>query len=152
MSAFVCVWSTGLGDGEVAAASSAAVRTPAVRAAELAAVSLRLYEAGGKAIHVPLPPDHGLIVILREVLGTAGSSSAAVPSTKELKEMAQLREGAAQVAQALLEMILQQHQQVCHVHAGACSCSAHLPPDLRHKTGDGCWQRRKSDYRASALV
>lgn len=94
------------------AASAAAVRTPAVRAAELAAVSLRLYEAGGKAIHLPLVPEFGLIVILREVLGTAGSSSVVVPTTKELKELAQLRDGAAEVAQALLEMILQQHQQV----------------------------------------
>lgn len=117
-------------------------------------MSLRLYEAGGKAIHVPLPPDHGLIVILREVLGTAGSSSAAAPSTKELKELVQLREGAADVVQTLLEMILQQHQQVCHVHAGACSCCACFPPDLRYKI---CgrrrfWQRRKRDCRASAPV
>lgn len=101
------------------------MRTPAVRAAELAAVSLRLYEAGGKAIHVPLPPDHGLIVILREVLGTASSSSAAAPSTKELKELAQLREGAAEVAQALLEMILQQHQQVCHMHTPVPAAAVH---------------------------
>jgi hypothetical protein len=113
------------------------VRTPAVRAAELAAVSLRLYEAGGKAIHVPLPPDHGLIVILREVLGTAGSSSAAVPTTKELKELAQLREGAAEVAQALLEMILQQHQQVCvtrwrHVSTAALRAAPWL---LRFQSG-----------------
>jgi hypothetical protein len=103
-------------DGEAAVkSSSAATRTPAVRAAELAAVSLRLYEAGGRAIHVPLAPDNGLIVILKEVLGTASSSSMATPSAKEQKELAQLREGAADVAQALLEMILQQHQQVSHV-------------------------------------
>jgi carbamoylphosphate synthase large subunit len=95
----------------VIAASAAAVRAPAVRAAELAAVSLRLYEASGKAIHVPLAPEFGLVVILREVLGTAGSSSVVVPTTKELKELAQLRDGAADVAQALLEMVLQQHQQ-----------------------------------------
>jgi hypothetical protein len=106
----------------VIAASAAAVRTPAVRAAELAAVSLRLYEAGGKTIRLPLAPEFGLIVILREVLGTAGSSSVVVPSTKELKELAQLRDGAAEVAQALLEMILQQHQQVSN-HTKVCACT-----------------------------
>lgn len=102
------------------------MRTAAVRAAELAGVSQRLYEAGGRIIHLPLPPDHGLIVIFREVLGTCGSSAGATPSVKELKEQAHLREGAAEVAQALLEMILQQHQQVsmvcwgCEAKCGVC--------------------------------
>lgn len=102
----------GLGDGEVAPSTASAARTPALRAAELAAVCLQLYEAGGRTIHVPLPPDNGLIVIVREVLGKGSSSSAAPPTTKELKEQALLQEGACEVAQALLEMILQQHQQV----------------------------------------
>jgi len=85
-----------------------------VRAAELASLSLQLYEAGGRTIHVPLPPDHGLIVIFKEVLGTGSSSSsaAAAPSAKEQKEQLLLRQGAADMAQALLEMILQQHRQV----------------------------------------
>lgn len=110
-----CVFAAGLSDGEAASSSSAATRTPAVRAAELANLSLQLYEAGGCTIHVPLPPDHGLIVIFKEVLGTGSSSSssaAAAPSAKEQKEQLLLRQGAADMAQALLEMILQQHRQV----------------------------------------
>lgn len=104
----------GLAEGEAQPSSAAAVtRTAAVRAGELAALSLQLYEASGKTIHVPLAADHGLIVIFKEVLGTAGSSSAAAaPSAKELKEQLVLRQGAADMAEALLNMTLQHHQQV----------------------------------------
>ena len=109
----VLVCPAGLGEGEGTSSSAATARSAALRATELAAVCLQLYEAGGRTIHVPLPPDNGLIVIVRELLGKAGSSSAAPPTSKELREQAQLHEGAAEVAQALLEMILQQHQQVC---------------------------------------
>jgi hypothetical protein len=70
-------------------------------------VSLKVYEAGGKAIHVPLPADHPLIVILKEVLGT-GSSSGAAAVGAAAKELAVLRAGAREVADALLTGVLQQ--------------------------------------------
>ncbi|WIA08603.1 hypothetical protein OEZ85_008032 [Tetradesmus obliquus] len=91
-------------------AEAHAVRTAAVRARELADVSLKVYEAGGKAIHVPLPADHPLVVILKEVLGT-GSSSGAAAGGAAAKELAVLRAGAREVADALLTGVLQQQEQ-----------------------------------------
>jgi hypothetical protein len=82
-------------------------RTATVRARELADVSLKVYEAGGKAIHVPLPTDHPLVVILKEVLGTGSTSGAAVGGAAA-KELAALRAGASEVADALLTGVLQQ--------------------------------------------
>jgi hypothetical protein len=87
-----------------------------VRAHELATVASHVYEASGnKTIHMPLPPDHHLVLVLKEVLGTGSSSSggggagaAHSKETKEHKEQAAMRAGAAEVAEALLSLVLQQ--------------------------------------------
>lgn len=92
------------------------MRTAAVRARELADVSLKVYEAGGKAIHVPLSADHPLVVILKEVLGT-GSSSGAAAGGAAAKELAVLRAGAREVADALLTGVLQQQVRGVRLHA-----------------------------------
>jgi hypothetical protein len=87
-------------------------------------VSLKVYEAGGKAIHVPLPSDHPLVVILKEVLGTGSSSGAAVGGAAG-KELAVLRAGAREVADALLTGVLQQQ-----VRASRPPCCVHLAAEL----------------------
>jgi hypothetical protein len=91
-------------------------RSPQVRAKELAEVSFRMYEARGKGIHVPLPADNPLVVILQEVLGlgsaavNASGGRVGAPNAKELKDTADLCEGAAEVTGALLSMFLQLQQ------------------------------------------
>jgi hypothetical protein len=122
---------TGLSDGATGSTNASttggveshAARTAAVRAKELADVSLKVYEAGGKAIHVPLPLDHPLVVILKEVLGTGSTNGAAV-SGAAAKELAALRAGAREVADALLTGVLQQQVRgsspcICYI----CSAS-----------------------------
>eukprot|EP00775_Hariotina_reticulata_P010526 gene10526-10686_t len=100
----------------VSSSSSSTVRSPQVRARELAEVSFRMFEARGKGINVPWPADNPLIVIFQEVLGLSSSagyvsgSRVGAPSAKELKDTAVLREGAADVAGALLSMFLQLQQ------------------------------------------
>lgn len=105
----------GLSDG-AAASDGAPSRTAELRARELAAVALRVYEARGRGIHVPLPPDHALVVILQEVLGLgssggAGGAAAAV-APAAAKQLAHVRHGAGEVAGALLSLALQAQQQV----------------------------------------
>lgn len=102
--------SVGLSNGMAAAAECSQVRTAALRARELAEVSLKVYEAGGKTIHVPLPPEHMLVLILKEVLAPSGTAATGAAA----KEHAALRAGAMEVAEALLDGILQ--QQVGSVH------------------------------------
>ncbi len=93
-------------------------RGAAVRARELAAVALRVYEAGGAGIRVPLPHDHSLVSVLREALApptTAGPGSSIAASTA--REYAALRAGAGEVASALLGMYLaRQVRSCCALH------------------------------------
>ncbi len=44
-------------------------RSAAQRAQQLADVALAVYEAGGRAIHLPLDMSHPLVVVLRSALG-----------------------------------------------------------------------------------
>ena len=44
-------------------------RSPAERAQQLADVALAVYEAGGRAIHLPLDQQHPLVAVLRAALG-----------------------------------------------------------------------------------
>ena len=44
-------------------------RTASQRAQQLADVALAVYEAGGRAIHLPLDLSHPLVVVLRAALG-----------------------------------------------------------------------------------
>lgn len=115
----------GLIDTPSPSSSHGSARTADIRARELADVALKAYEAGGKALHVPLGSDHPLVVILKEVLGT-GSSGGGAGSARELSAV---RAGAAQVAQALLNMVLQQQvrrmRAVCSVYPCLMFC---LPP------------------------
>lgn len=91
-----------------AAAASGATQ----RASELSRVALAVYEAGGKAIHVPLPGDHPLVSVISSALasgaikeeGARGSGAAAGGSKAGA---AVIRKGAAEVAEALLEQIVQ---------------------------------------------
>jgi hypothetical protein len=46
-----------------------AARSAALRARQLADVALAVYEAGGRAIHLPLEPAHPLVAVLRAALG-----------------------------------------------------------------------------------
>lgn len=103
-------------DGTAVSSSSSTVRSPEVRAKELAEVSFRMFEARGKGVNVPWLADNPLIVIFQEVLGlgspavNASGGRVGAPSAKELKDTADLREGAADVAGALLLMFLRLQQ------------------------------------------
>jgi cohesin loading factor subunit SCC2 len=44
-------------------------RSAAQRAQQLAEVALAVYEAGGRAIHLPLDLSHPLVAVLRAALG-----------------------------------------------------------------------------------
>lgn len=94
---------TGLSDTPVSSASST-TRTADIRARELADVALKAYEAGGKAIHVPLAQDYPLVVILKEALGTGSVGGAGAAA----RELSAVRAGAEEVAQELLNMVVQQ--------------------------------------------
>eukprot|EP00878_Enallax_costatus_P029041 GHUV01031424.1.p1 GENE.GHUV01031424.1~~GHUV01031424.1.p1 ORF type:complete len:191 (+),score=64.86 GHUV01031424.1:437-1009(+) len=93
----------GLADTPSPSSPNSSTRTAEIRARELADVALKAYDAGGRAIHVPLGSDYPLVVILKEVLGTGSSSSGG-----SARELSAVRAGAAEVAQALLTVVLQQ--------------------------------------------
>jgi predicted nicotinamide N-methyase len=69
------------------------------RAQDLADVALRVYDSGAKAVRVPLASNHPLVVVIRECLSSGSGSSA--------KQAAAVLAGAQEVAEALLELIIQ---------------------------------------------
>ncbi len=68
------------------------------RVQQLADVALRVYEAGGKAIHLPLEPSHPLVAVLRSALGRG-----------ERRDTRAERDVGRSVAGALLEGVLAAH-------------------------------------------
>jgi hypothetical protein len=76
-------------------------------ASDLARVALAVYEAGGKAIHVPLPPDHHLISVVSAALASGGLKEEGAGAAGAARAAAALRKGAADVAGALLEQVVQ---------------------------------------------
>jgi hypothetical protein len=83
------------------AKQDAAANSPAQCAAELSRVSLAVYEAGGKAIHVPLPNDHPLVSVIAAALASGGSKEDGGKGGKTILK------GAARVADALLDQVVQ---------------------------------------------
>lgn len=53
---------------DAGALAPATVRSSAQRAQQLADVALAVYEAGGKAIHLPLDMNHPLVVVLQSAI------------------------------------------------------------------------------------
>ena len=106
------------GDGaQPAAAAAAAGGTPtggggapagaAQRAEELARAALAVYEAGGRAIHVPLAGDHPLVAVIASALAAARDDAPSGRGSGGHKGGGAVRRGAVEVADALLDQIVQ---------------------------------------------
>jgi hypothetical protein len=78
-------------------------------ASDLARVALAVYEAGGKAIHVPLPSDHHLISVIAAALASGGlkEEGAGGGARGAAAAAASLRKGSVEVAGALLDQVVQ---------------------------------------------
>lgn len=78
------------------------------RASELSRVAISVYEAGGRGIHVPLSGDHPLVsVIAAALLSVKEEGAPGGRGAGGHKGGGAVRKGAAEVAEALLDQIVQ---------------------------------------------
>ena len=90
--------------------SSNSSRSAGQRAKELAEVCLMVYEKGGKGIHVPLAPEHPLVVVMKESLAVSANSSSANAAAVAAAEV---HKGAQEVALALKDLIIKAQVSLC---------------------------------------
>ncbi|KAK9845361.1 hypothetical protein WJX81_004388 [Elliptochloris bilobata] len=97
------------------AGKGGAQRSAAERASQLAAVSAAAYEAGGRAIHLPLDASHALVVVMRKAL------------EREAREQPRAWVAAARaVAAALLEGVLRAGEAGGDASGAECAAFPYL--------------------------